>query len=247
MGTTKYVVIDDDIQAHNVISKLMEVHSNYECEGKYYDVISAIEGIKEIKPDFIFLDIDMPNLNGFELLKYIDKSIKVIVTTSHRNYAADGFDRGITDFLTKPIRQERLFEALNRVANVIETEMKLKGGMFVTQLKKNNVSYIFASRLKEKSTIQIEKKDIYYITKTGNHIEIYTENDGPFYKIESLKEIMEVLPENEFVFANQSYVFNLRKIKNTDGEYIILGGQHKNKTSIKISPGYRENFRKKIL
>lgn len=126
MTTYKYVVIDDDLQAHNVIIKLMEIHKHFECVGEYYDVVNAIEAVKEKKPDFIFLDIDMPNLNGFEMLKYIDKSIKVVVTTSHRNYAVDGFDRGVTDFLTKPIRQERLFEALNRVSSIIETEKKLK-------------------------------------------------------------------------------------------------------------------------
>ena len=244
METVKYVIIDDDMQAHNVISKLMEIHKNYECAGEYYDVISAIDSIKEIKPDFIFLDIDMPNLNGFELLKYIDKSIKVIVTTSHRNYAADGFDRGVTDFLTKPIRQERLFEALNRITLAIENEKKLKGGAYITQLRKHNISYIFASRLKEKNTIQIEIKDIYYITKTGNNVEIYTDNDGPFYKVESLKEIMEILPDNEFSFANQSYVFNIKKARCLDGENIILNEELK--INIKISPAYREKFKNKL-
>jgi two-component system LytT family response regulator len=240
METVKYVIIDDDMQAHNVISKLMEIHKNYECAGEFYDVISAISSIKEIKPDFIFLDIDMPNLNGFELLKYIDKSIKVIVTTSHRNYAADGFDRGVSDFLTKPIRQERLFEALTRISLAMETEKKLKNTAYISQLRKHNISYIFASRLKEKNTIQIEIKDIYYITKTGNNVEIYTDNDGPFYKIESLKEIMEILPENDFSFANQSYVFNIKKAKCYDGENIILDEDQK--IYIKISPAYREKF-----
>ncbi|MEI6696700.1 MAG: response regulator transcription factor [Bacteroidota bacterium] len=241
MATYKYVVIDDDLQAHNVIIKLMEIHTHFECVGEYYDVVTAIEAVKEKKPDFIFLDIDMPNLNGFEMLKYIDKSIKVVVTTSHRNYAVDGFDRGVTDFLTKPIRQERLFEALNRVSSIIETEKKLKDDIYIGQLKKHTTTYIFASRLKEKSTIQIEIKDIYYITKTGNHIEIYTDLDGPYYKIESLKEIMEILPEEEFSFANQSYIFNIKKAKCYDGEYIALNdGQN-----IKISPPNRDHFKKK--
>ncbi|MCX6230531.1 MAG: LytTR family DNA-binding domain-containing protein [Bacteroidetes bacterium] len=246
METLKFVIIDDDVQAHNVISKLMEIHKSYKCVGEYYDVISAIDSIKEVKPDFIFLDIDMPNLNGFELLKYIDKSIKVIVTTSHRNYAVDGFDRGINDFLTKPIRQERLFEALNRITSAIETEAKLKGGLYINQLKRSttsNVSYICASRLREKSIIQIEKKEIYYITKTGNHIEIFTDTDGPFYKIGSLKEIMEALPENEFSFANQSFVLNIKKVKSLDGETIVLNNE--DETLIKISPAYRDVFRKK--
>ncbi|MFZ4740574.1 MAG: LytR/AlgR family response regulator transcription factor [Bacteroidales bacterium] len=245
METVKYVVIDDDIQAHNVISKLMEIHKTYECVGNYYDVITAIDAVKEANPYFIFLDIDMPNLKGFELLKYIDKSIKVIVTTSHRNYAAEGFDRGITDFLTKPIRQERLFEALNRINSAIETENKLKRSLFINDLKKDASSYICASRLKEKNPVQIEKKDIYYITKTGNHVEIYTDTDGPYYKIESLKEIMQILPEEDFSFANQSYIFNVKKAKCIDGESIVLDANQN--IIIKISPIYRSFFKKTVL
>jgi DNA-binding LytR/AlgR family response regulator len=246
METLKFVIIDDDVQAHNVISKLMEIHKSYKCVGEYYDVISAIDSIKEVQPDFIFLDIDMPNLNGFELLKYIDKSIKVIVTTSHRNYAVDGFDRGVSDFLTKPIRQERLFEALNRISTTIENEKKLKGDLYINKLKRNtssNVSYICVSRLREKNIIQIEKKEIYYVTKTGNHIEIYTDTDGPFYKVGSLKEIMEVLPENEFSFANQSFLLNIKKVKTIDGETIVLNNEEK--TLIKISPAYKNIFKMK--
>ncbi|NVN96410.1 MAG: response regulator transcription factor [Bacteroidetes bacterium] len=244
MEPTKYVVIDDDMQAHNVISKLMEIHKSYECVGDYYDVITAIDAVKKANPYFIFLDIDMPNLKGFELLKYIDKSIKVIVTTSHRNYAAEGFDRGVIDFLTKPIRQERLFEALNRINSALETERKLKGSSFINNLNREITSYICASRLKEKNPVQIEKKDIYYITKTGNHVEIYTDTDGPYYKIESLKEIMQILPEEDFSFANQSYIFNIKKAKCYDGESIILDADEN--TIVKISPLYKNAFKKNI-
>ena len=245
METIKYVVIDDDIQAHNVISKLMEIHKTYECVGNYYDVISAIDAVKEIYPYFIFLDIDMPNLKGFELLKYIDKSIKVIVTTSHRNYAAEGFDRGVTDFLTKPIRQERLFEALNRISTALDNENKLKTSLYINDLKKDTTSYICASRLKEKNPVQIEKKDIYYITKTGNYVEIYTDTDGPYYKVESLKEIMQILPEEDFAFASQSYIFNIKKAKCYDGESIVLDEDQN--IIVKISPIYRHIFKKTVL
>jgi DNA-binding LytR/AlgR family response regulator len=245
MEQLKYVIIDDDLLAHSVILNLMQIHSAYECSGKFYNVKDSIEPIRKIKPDFIFLDIDMPNLKGFELLKYIDKSIKVIVTTSHRNYAAEGFDRGITDFLTKPIRQERLFEALNRINSAIETENKLKRSLFINDLKKDASSYICASRLKEKNPVQIEKKDIYYITKTGNHVEIYTDTDGPYYKIESLKEIMQILPEEDFSFANQSYIFNVKKAKCIDGESIVLDANQN--IIIKISPIYRSFFKKTVL
>lgn len=240
MNTLKYAIVDDDILAHSVILTLMEVHESYECIGKYFNVIHAIESIKNDKPDIIFLDIDMPDLNGFELLKYIDRSIKVIVTTAHRKYAVEGFDNDILDFLTKPIRQERLFKALLKARTLIESELKFKIVDHQIPSVKKELSYIYACRHREKNACRIEKSDIQYITKANNQIEIYTVTDGPFYKPDTLRGVMEVLPENEFLFVNQSYIVNVLKTECVDGENIYIN-EHK---SIKISPAFVEKFRK---
>lgn len=242
MTKYKYAIIDDDMQAHNVINKLMQIHDNYECIGNYFDVVKASQALKEIKPDLIFLDIDMPELNGFVLLKHIDKSIKVIITTAHRNYAADGFDYGALDFITKPIFPDRLFEALSRFVNVFENDNIRKNDLAISKEKKKVVPYIFASRHKEKKTIRIETDDIYYITKTGNFIMIYTDTDGPFYKIDTLKEIYDTLPSDKFCFVNHSFIFCIDKIICLDGENILIN-KEKNEY-IKISNDKKKEISK---
>lgn len=246
MEKIKYAIIDDDLLAHSVIINLMQIHSAYECSGKYYNVMDAIDPIRKIKPDFIFLDIDMPDFKGFELIKYIDKSIKVIVTTSHRKYALDGYQYGIVDFLTKPIHKERLFEAINRVKDMISIEKKSKENQFINlnRHKHTNLDYIFASRLRSKEQLQIAVKEILYITKHKNEVEIFTEDDGPFFKAGSLKEIIELLPSDDFSFANQSFIFNISKKATESGETISYYDNHDFKDKIiKVSPNYVKNFK----
>jgi two-component system LytT family response regulator len=242
MTTFLYAVIDDDVQAHNVIGKLMHIHDNYKCIGNYYDVVKASQGLKEKKPDLIFLDIDMPELNGFTLLKNLSKDIKVIVTTAHRNYGASGFDHGVLDFICKPIFPDRLFDALNRFENSFENEKNLANELGNQKEKKKGVPYIFASRHKEKKTIRIDTPEIFYITKTGNFIMIYTDTDGPFYKIDTLKEIFETLPSDEFCFVNHSCIFCIDKIVCADGNNILTNEEKKE--YVKISNDMKKELGK---
>lgn len=242
MTNFQYAVIDDDIQAHNIIDKLMQIHETYKCIGNYYDVVKATQGLKEKKPDLIFLDIDMPELNGFTLLKNLDKDIKVIVTTAHRKYGATGFDHGVLDFICKPIFPDRLFDALNRFVNAFENEKKQTHEMEIQKDKKKGVPFIFASRYKEKKTIRIDTPEIFYITKTGNFIMIYTDTDGPFYKIDTLKEIFETLPSDKFCFVNHSYIFCIDKIVCADGYNILIN--EKTKEYVKISKDMKKELGK---
>lgn len=240
MKTFNYIIVDDDLQAHNVLNKLMKIHDNFKCIGNFYNVVSATKAIKETKPDLIFLDIEMPDLDGFVLFKYIGKETKVIITTSHRELGANGFDSGALDYICKPIFPDRLFEAVNRFASAIEIERSYLKDKNEIKNPHKLVDFIFASREKERKTIRIDVKDIFYITKSGNHIVIYTDNDGPFFKIDTLKEVIDTLPNNEFRFVNQSYIFNVNKIESIDGENIIID-KGKN-VNIKISSELKKDL-----
>lgn len=246
MEQLKYVIIDDDLLAHSVILNLMQIHSAYECSGKFYNVKDSIEPIRKIKPDFIFLDIDMPDFKGFELIKYIDKSIKVIITTSHRKYALDGFQHGVIDFLTKPIPKERLFEAINKVSDQIKLERKSQENQLINlnRHKQKKLEHIYVSRLRSKEQLQVAVKDILYITKHKNEVEINTDNDGFFFKAGSLKEIIKLLSPDDFSFANQSFIFNISKKASESGEIISYYDNHEFiERIIKVSPNYIKNFK----
>lgn len=247
MELIRYVIIDDDSLAHSVILNLMGIHENYKCIAQHYNVKESIEPIRRLKPDFIFLDLDMPDFNGFELIKYIDKSIKVIITTSHRNYALDGFNNGVVDFLTKPISKQRLFESVIRVHDLISLERRGRADLNINNYSKHHkTEIIYVSRLKSKEQLKLTIDDITYITKSNNEAEIYTTNDGPFYKTGSLKEIIQLLPPDLFSFANQSFIFNTTVYGSETGEVVVYYDHHlKSERIIKVSPQNKKNFIKR--
>jgi len=102
METIKYVIVDDNTLAHSMILRSMEIYPNYECIGQYYNVMSATTALKETKPQVIFLDVEMPHLMGFELIKHIDKAIKVVITTSYRKFAYESYVYAVFDSLKLP-------------------------------------------------------------------------------------------------------------------------------------------------
>ncbi|MCX6232963.1 MAG: LytTR family DNA-binding domain-containing protein [Bacteroidetes bacterium] len=239
METIKFAIIDDNPLAHDVLNSLMEIYTNYECIDHYYNVLTAVKGINNRIPDLIFLDIEMPNLNGFELIRHIPKSIKVIVTTSHRNYAGDSFDYAVFDFLSKPISPGRLFDTISRLNKSFETENKLNK----VEVRKNNISYLTVTKLKEKETYTIQKNEIYYVNKLTNHSEIHTDDGNIYYKLTSLQELFNELPENEFAFVNTSYLINLKKVITHDGENILL----KDGKALSISKANKDTFKNLII
>jgi len=239
MKKFKYVIVDDNPLAHEILLNLMEIYKDYECIGQFYNVMSATTALKAIVPQMIFLDIEMPHLMGFELIKHIDKSIKVVVTTSHRNFAGDGFDYKVFDFLSKPINPARLFETINSLNDMFDMEEKLKNN----SIKKNNISYLTVTKLLNKETIIIQKNEINYITKLTNNAEIYTDDGNKYYKLITLHDLMNELSEDEFAFVNNSYIINLRKAVTHDGETIIL----KNGKVLSISRAYRDKFKDIVI
>lgn len=209
MDNIKYVIIDDDNFAHDELIKLMEIHTQFECIGHYFNVMEAIKEINNKKPAFIFLDVEMPNLNGFELLNYIDPSIYVVMTSSHTNYAYDGFQHQVYDFLGKPVQQEKLFKTLFRLSEIFNGNLQC--GINLNNFPEKDKSFIYASKLKEKASLKVNVKDIFYIEKLGNHLEIHCIKNGPYYRIENIKYIINELPSNYFKIINRSTIVNLSK------------------------------------
>ena len=238
MRLIKYAIVDDDMLAHSALINLMEIHEDFECIGQYYDVMSATSGIKSNAPDFIFLDVEMPHLMGFELIKYIDKSIKVVLTTSHRNFACEGFEYGVFDFLTKPIRPERLFQVVFKLKNYFGDEDETEFDTMMLSEKPHKTSHLVVTKAFPKGIVSILKNEIYYITKTSNHAEIHTYDGNKYYKLLSLKEIMKDLPPKEFVFVNFTCIVNIKNAVTVDGETVVI-----NNEIIPISKNNRSNFK----
>lgn len=114
------VIIDDEPLARELLADYLTSFPDFEIVGTFQDGFDGFKGISELKPDLLFLDIEMPKINGFELLELLDEPPKVIFTTAYDSYAIQAFDQQAMDYLLKPFSEERLRQALEKVSREVD-------------------------------------------------------------------------------------------------------------------------------
>ena len=114
--TLKCLIVDDEPLAHNVIENYIDKHSGLTCIGNYYNAIDALTYLNTNTVDILFLDINMPELSGMDMLRTMDNPPTVILTTAYSEYAVESYDIGVADSLMKPIRFDRFLKALNKLS-----------------------------------------------------------------------------------------------------------------------------------
>jgi len=238
MERIRYLIVDDEPLAHKSLAILLMKYDYLHCIGNCYNAFKAISFIKENKPDLLFLDMDMPDMNGLELLKNISHPIKVIITTAHSDYAVYGYEHGVIDFLVKPIKAERLFKAMTKVVEIANNEVIIKKDIEV-KIAEEKQNYVYATPDK-KRFVKIYFDEILYIEKIGNYLFIHSTDGNSYYYLTSLKTIKSILPEDEFLYANQSIIFSKNKIKSADAQQIVINDD----LVFKVSPGYLESQKK---
>jgi two-component system LytT family response regulator len=182
------------------LETLLKAHQSLEIIGKNERAIQAIEDINKVKPDLIFLDINMPGMNGFELLENLDEVPEVIFVTAYDDYAIKAFEVNALDYILKPINPDRLKDAL------LKMDRKLKEDNKNVQDKIGLDKKIFIKDGENCYFVPI--KDIFLIESEGNYVKVYFENKKPLLH-KSLTYMDNRLPEDVFFRANRQYIINL--------------------------------------
>ena len=221
------IIIDDESTARNIIKKYIENITYLNLLGEFKNAIDALEFIQKEKIDVIFLDIEMPKLNGINLAKIINNEVKIIFTTAHREFAIEGFELDAVDYLLKPFSFDRFIKAVQRI---IDTTDK------VLQLNNQTSIYVKVS----KRMIKIEYTDLLYIEGLSNYIKIHTIN-STYTVYDKMSNLSNKLPSNTFMRIHKSYIINLKKINAYTREYVEINKKH-----IPISSTYRNMFIKSI-
>ncbi|MFK5971793.1 MAG: LytTR family DNA-binding domain-containing protein [Flavobacteriaceae bacterium] len=197
--TLRSILIDDSALQRAALVNLIKGHANIELLYEYTNGINARHYIKENAIDLIFLDVEMPIINGFELLESLDKIPQIIITTSNPDYAMRAFDYNVTDYLLKPIEKNRFNEAVKRaLANHTNV-----------QVPEENNDYIYVnSNLKK---IKVFLKDIHWVEGMGDYIKLITE-DNSILVLSTMKSFLARLPEAKFLRIHKSYIVNLDKV-----------------------------------
>lgn len=194
----KIGIVDDEILARQVLEEYCSKIDNFELVLSTGNPLEFINFIQQNDLDLIFLDIEMPELNGMEILRSMVKPPKVILTTAYSEYALESYDYGVVDYLLKPIKIERFLKAIHKVStSKIETPKKERVNKAL-QIKHDGLP------------LTISFSSILYIQSFGNYLKIFT--DSRMYLIsETLINITRLLPEN-FQRSHKSYIANLNRI-----------------------------------
>jgi len=222
------IIIDDDEASRNLLTQLIKQVTNLELIKVYSNPVEAFNVIQDVKTDLVFLDIEMPEFSGIEMLKAIEVMPQVILTSSHTKYALDAFDLNVVDYLVKPVSLDRFMKAISRVSKNLKRNSLTNVGKDFLFIKKNSVL--------EKVLI----KDILWIEAFGDYTKINTK-DQRFIIHSTLKSLEDKLPADKFVRSHRSYIIQIDSVKMVEDTTAYI-----NDVSIPIGTMYKENFIRRL-
>ena len=221
----KCLIVDDEPLAQEVIENYIARIPNLEVVKKCSDAIEAFEVMKREKIDLIFLDIQMPVIDGLGFLKSVKNTPSVIITTAFPQHAVESYDFDVTDYLLKPISFERFLKAVNKVLD-----------------KKNNASSAHEQKtdftfLKvDGKLVKVNFSEIMYVEGMKDYLKVFLKDK--FYVVhQTMKRFEESLPHQQFVRVHKSYIVSLAAVKTIIGNYIEVNDQH-----IPIGANYKDEL-----
>jgi len=208
----KAVIIEDEEPARKILRYYLEKIEKIEILAECGDGLSGLKAISEIKPDLIFLDIQIPKLNGFEMLELIQEKPEIIFTTAYDQYAIKAFELNAIDYLMKPFSQKRLEEAVIKAINRIENKMQDESSHYRRLIEKlpSPLSRVVVRKGSEINIIPVDQ--IRYIEAQDDYVMIYYAG-GKVLKQQTMKFFEENLPDKDFVRIHRTYIVQVGEIK----------------------------------
>ena len=220
------IIVDDEPVARKILQEFTEQVPFLDLLGKFESAMKAEEFLKTNQPDLIFLDIEMPKVTGLEMLKRVHIESMVILTTAFPQYALDGYELDIIDYLLKPFALHRFLKAVQKAKDF--HEMKMPSGNTLPP------SYIFIKS--EKRIEKVELSDILYAEVLGNYVTIFTEHKKIIAYL-TMKSLESQLSDADFIKIHQSFLVNRSKIESVEGNELRVGSK-----TLPISRNYRESI-----
>ncbi len=223
------LIVDDDELSRNVLEDLISETDNLTLVKSCESAVDAYQILQEDPVDVIFLDIEMPKMDGMELMKSLSPRPQIIMITSHTEYAAESYEYDITDFIQKPLTHARFLKAIAKAQKRANTEQ-------ATVTSEGDFIFIKA----DARLVKIKLNEIQYIEALGNYMKIFT-TQGRYTILSTMKEIAERLSGVDFVRVHRSYVVRLDQIESIEDHYIKIGNKH-----ISIGKAYKDELSKRL-
>ncbi|SEM81317.1 DNA-binding response regulator, LytR/AlgR family [Mucilaginibacter gossypiicola] len=227
----KAIIVDDEPLAREAIQLLASKIPDLEIVATFNNAMTAKKHMDASAVDLIFLDIEMPGINGIEFARSIPAETLVIFTTAYPEYALEGFELDAIDYLVKPVKDERFQKAVNKA---FAYNKLLQGEVSTPELPHQGDDYFFVKS--ERKFVKIYFKEILFIEGLKDYVVIQTENQRVMTAM-NIKTIHEQLPQHIFVRISKSYVINVKEISSFDNNTVLIRNYE-----IPIGNSYRNYF-----
>lgn len=230
-----YLIVDDEPIAHGIIDKYCENLPHLTKRGSCYNAKEAFSLLYKEKVDLIFLDINMPEISGFEFLRSLSDPPQIIVTSAHQEYAIEGFDLNVSDYLLKPFSFERFMKAVNKVLEVLDDKKRVRVDSNSSETTKDR---LFVKEKGENRQYQILEDEILFVEASGNYSKIVLA-DKEIVTLQKLSDIEERLSKENFIRIHRSFIVSRFKINSIEGNQIHISGR-----TLPIGQTYREEVKR---
>ncbi|MEN8116370.1 MAG: response regulator [Bacteroidota bacterium] len=227
---TKCLVIDDEPLARDLVRSHIEKLENFEIVAECGDAMKAMQELRNHKVDLMFMDIQMPQITGIEFLRTLKHPPKVIITTAFREYALDGFELDVVDYLLKPITFERFLKSVNKYYQVTQEEAPNNNSISYTA--RPDEAFIYVKE--NKKVVKVHLNEILYIEGLSEYVQIYTDSRKIVTKT-SMTNMEDKLPDSGFMRIHKSFIVSLIKIEaftshsiEVPGKELPIGRSYKN-------------------
>jgi DNA-binding LytR/AlgR family response regulator len=215
------LAVDDEPPALEVLKKYIAAMPNLQLAGTCADALEALTVLQQHTIDLLFLDIQMPQLFGTDLVRTLKNPPKVIFTTAFRKFAVEGFELDAVDYLLKPISFERFLKAVNKVMGAAFQTATLSDA---NNNVKNNQAEGYISLRADRKNLKIPLNDILYIESLKDYIKVVTTSKTVVAK-QSISSLEEMLPKGLFIRIHRSYIVSLDKIESYTNDLVGIGKQ----------------------
>jgi len=228
----KCIVVDDEPFALDLIKSYVERTPFLSLAGTFTNPFKALEYLRNHKTDLVFLDINMPELSGIQIIQSLAIAPKVIFTTAYTEFGAESYEYSAIDYLLKPVKYERFLKAVNKAIESSTENKTLNNASVGEEVKKQDFIYL-------KSGTQIHKielKTIFYVEGAGNYMTFYTTKKKLMVLL-NMGQVLELLPPDQFIRIHKSFIVSISQIEIIEKHRVIINGQ-----PVPIGVSYREKF-----
>jgi len=232
MRKIRCLLLDDEPIAIRIIERHLESFPEMEVVGRFNSAPSAMSFLRNQEVDLIFSDIEMPQMNGLQFLKSLNKAPALIFTTAYRNYAVEAFDLDVVDYLMKPISLERMARSINRYHD----RQKRQADLAVSKPIREEVINLKV----DKKIVRLPLNKIDYFESFGDYA-ICRHEGGKHVSRETLTHLMELLPSEKFVRIHRQFIVPLAKIESISGNTVYLPEKE-----LPVGRSYRNGLKEKM-